>query len=58
MAVFVNSGPRDAVPGALRAGWLAEQVPWTTFFVLTTLAAAPGLLLLLLLMRRYQPPAD
>jgi PAT family beta-lactamase induction signal transducer AmpG len=40
------------------AGWLAEQVPWTTFFILTTLAAAPGLLLLLLLMRRYQPAAD
>lgn len=39
------------------AGWLAEQVPWPTFFVLTTLAAAPGLLLLMLLMRRYQPPA-
>ena len=37
------------------SGWLAEQVSWPTFFVLTTLAAAPGLLLLLLLMRRYQP---
>ena len=36
------------------AGWLAEQVSWPTFFVLTTIAAAPGLLLLLLLMRRYQ----
>jgi MFS transporter, PAT family, beta-lactamase induction signal transducer AmpG len=36
------------------SGWLAEQVSWPTFFVLTTLAAAPGLLLLLLLMRRYQ----
>ena len=40
------------------AGWLADQVPWTTFFVLTTIAAAPGLLLLLLLMYRYQPPAE
>ncbi|MBK8208599.1 MAG: AmpG family muropeptide MFS transporter [Rhodospirillales bacterium] len=37
------------------AGWLADQVPWPTFFVLTTLAAVPGLLLLVLLMRRYQP---
>lgn len=37
------------------AGWLADQVPWTTFFILTTLAAVPGLLLLLLLMHRYQP---
>ena len=35
------------------AGWLAEQVDWPTFFVITTVAAAPGLLLLLLLMRRY-----
>lgn len=39
------------------AGWLADQVPWTTFFVITTLAAAPGLLLLVVLMRRYQPRA-
>jgi MFS transporter, PAT family, beta-lactamase induction signal transducer AmpG len=35
------------------AGWLAEQVSWPTFFVLTTIAAAPGLLLLLMLMRKY-----
>ncbi len=27
LAVFVNSGPHDAVPGALRAGWLAELHP-------------------------------
>jgi MFS transporter, PAT family, beta-lactamase induction signal transducer AmpG len=39
------------------AGWLAEQVSWPSFFVLTTIAAMPGLLLLLLLMRRYQEPA-
>jgi PAT family beta-lactamase induction signal transducer AmpG len=39
------------------AGWLAEQVDWPTFFVLTTVAAAPGLLLLLLLMRRYPTAA-
>ncbi len=38
------------------AGWLAEQVSWPTFFVLTTLAAAPGMLLLLLLMSRYRTP--
>jgi PAT family beta-lactamase induction signal transducer AmpG len=36
------------------AGWLAEQVNWSSFFVLTTIAAMPGLLLLLLLMRRYR----
>ncbi len=40
------------------SGWLAEQVSWPTFFVLTTIAAAPGLLLLLLLMRRYQGTAS
>jgi nicotinamide mononucleotide adenylyltransferase len=28
--VFVNSGPRDAVPGARRAGWLAELHPDVT----------------------------
>ena len=39
------------------SGWLAEQVSWPTFFVLTTIAAVPGLLLLLLLMRRYQGTA-
>jgi MFS transporter, PAT family, beta-lactamase induction signal transducer AmpG len=36
------------------AGWLAEQVSWPSFFVLTTIAAMPGLVLLLLLMRRYR----
>jgi PAT family beta-lactamase induction signal transducer AmpG len=35
------------------AGWLADNVDWVTFFVITTLAAAPGLLLLLWMMRRY-----
>ncbi len=34
------------------AGWLADQVDWVTFFVITTVAAAPGLALLLWLMRR------
>ena len=28
--VFVNSGPRDAVPGRLRAAWLAELHPEAT----------------------------
>lgn len=40
------------------AGWLAEQVSWPTFFVLTTIAAAPGILLLLLLMSRYRTPSS
>jgi PAT family beta-lactamase induction signal transducer AmpG len=37
------------------AGWLADQMPWTTFFVVTTLAALPGLLLLLWMIRRFPP---
>ncbi|TCS64921.1 AmpG family muropeptide MFS transporter [Varunaivibrio sulfuroxidans] len=36
-------------------GWLADQVNWVTFFVLTTLAAIPGLLLLLWMIRRFPP---
>lgn len=39
------------------AGWLADQVSWPTFFVLTTLAATPGILLLLRLMSREQRAA-
>lgn len=35
------------------AGWLADQVSWPTFFILSTAAALPGLLLLLWMMRRY-----
>jgi len=38
------------------AGWLADQVDWSTFFVLTTLAALPGLVLLAWMMRRFRPP--
>jgi PAT family beta-lactamase induction signal transducer AmpG len=34
------------------SGWLAEQLDWVNFFLLTTVAALPGLLLLLWLMRR------
>ena len=33
-------------------GWLADQVDWVTFFVLSAVAAIPGILLLLVLMRR------
>ena len=39
------------------AGWLADQVSWPTFFVVTTLAALPGLMLLMWMMRRYPAPA-
>jgi PAT family beta-lactamase induction signal transducer AmpG len=38
-------------------GWLADQVDWVSFFLLTTLAALPGLVLLWWLGRRYAPPA-
>ena len=34
---------------AAGGGWLADQVDWTTFFLLTVLAGLPGLLLLLVL---------
>jgi len=37
------------------AGWLAEQMPWSAFFVVTTLAAIPGLVLLVWMMRRFPP---
>ena len=33
-------------------GWLADNVDWVTYFVITTFAAVPGLLILLWLMRR------
>ncbi len=38
-------------------GWLADNVDWVTYFLLTTAAALPGLALLILLIRRY-PPVD
>lgn len=34
-------------------GWLADQVDWFTFFILTTAAGIPGVLLLLYLMKRF-----
>ena len=34
------------------AGWLAEQVDWVTFFILTTIAALPGLAVLFWLIQR------
>ncbi len=37
------------------AGWLADHMDWTTFFIVTTLAAIPGLLLLLWMIRRFPP---
>jgi PAT family beta-lactamase induction signal transducer AmpG len=41
------------------AGWLADQMNWPTFFVITTLAAVPGLVLLVWMIRRFPPePRD
>ena len=34
-------------------GWLADQVDWVTFFVITTIAGIPGVVLLLYLMKRF-----
>jgi len=34
-------------------GWVADQVDWVTFFILTTLAGIPGVVLLLYMMKRY-----
>lgn len=34
-------------------GWLADQVDWATFFVITTLAGIPGVVLLIYLMKRF-----
>ncbi len=39
------------------AGWLAEQVDWVTFFILTTIAALPGLAILFWLIQRDRRPA-
>lgn len=35
------------------AGWLADQMAWPVFFLLTTLAAIPGLVLLVWMWRRF-----
>lgn len=34
-------------------GWLADQVDWATFFVITTFAGIPGVVLLLYLIKRF-----
>ena len=38
-------------------GWLADQMNWVSYFLLTTVAAVPGLVLLLWLMKQF-PPDD
>ncbi|TVR82615.1 MAG: MFS transporter [Rhodospirillales bacterium] len=39
------------------SGWLADQMTWPAFFVVTTLAAIPGLLLLLWMWRQFPAQA-
>ena len=36
------------------SGWVADNVNWPVFFVLTTVAALPGLILLIVLIKRTQ----
>jgi len=38
---------------AAGGGWLADQVDWFTFFIITVFAGLPGLMILIYLMRRY-----
>ncbi len=38
------------------SGWIADQVDWVSFFVVSTVVALPGLVLLLWMMRRYPAP--
>jgi hypothetical protein len=39
-------------------GWLADQMDWVSFFVLTTVAALPGLLLLVGMIKYFAVPAN
>jgi PAT family beta-lactamase induction signal transducer AmpG len=39
-------------------GWLADQMDWVSFFVLTTVAALPGLILLVGMIRRFAVPTN
>jgi PAT family beta-lactamase induction signal transducer AmpG len=40
---------------AAAGGWVAEQMDWVSFFVVTTFAAAPGLVVLLWMIRAFPP---
>jgi len=39
------------------SGWLADQMDWVSFFLLTTAAAIPGLVLLAWMMRHFSTPS-
>lgn len=36
-------------------GWLADQIDWVSYFLITTVAAIPGLVLLMWLIRKFPP---
>ncbi len=38
------------------AGWVADQVDWSVFFLISAAAAVPGLLVLAWLMKKHPPP--
>jgi PAT family beta-lactamase induction signal transducer AmpG len=40
---------------AAAGGWVAEQMDWVSFFIVTTFAAAPGLVVLLWMIRAFPP---
>ena len=51
-SLFAIAGRIFSVPG----GWLADNIDWVSYFLLTTLAAVPGLVLLIWMMRAFPPP--
>ena len=43
---------------ASSGGWIADQMDWVSFFLVSTVAAIPGLVLLVWMMRRFPAPAS
>jgi PAT family beta-lactamase induction signal transducer AmpG len=39
-------------------GWLADNMNWVAFFIVTTIAALPGLVLLVWMVRHFKTPGD
>jgi len=39
-------------------GWLADNMNWVAFFIVTTIAALPGLILLVWMVRHFKTPGD
>jgi len=38
------------------AGWVADQITWSSFFLISAAAAVPGLIVLVWLMKKFPPP--